>query len=319
MNSTLAAIVKSILPAAQWRLVRRATNRLRWLLKFRLMRMYGFPILQHPWVAAKYVLWDPEVESYTYELANESEYVAFIAPRLGVQPQQVRAWIDEARTDPYLTRDRGFRWSAKRRLPLGNRLMWYPIARALKPKLIVEAGVHEGLGSEMFLVALDRNASEGFPGRLISFDIHEDTGWLVHPDLRARWTRIIESTLTGMPKALQGLEVDLYIHETPHEPQIIGAELRCALRHAAQRLVVIDSSGLIQTVLRDQCVVHGGSHHFFLDQPKNHIVRSYGMGLAFFERSRIRLEALNDDSRQDVQNLHGNCGRASDGPLADAA
>jgi len=319
MNSVLATVVKSILPTPHWRLIRRATNRLRWLLKFRLMRMYGFPVLEHPWVAAKYVLWDPEVESYTYELANESEYVAFIAPLLGVQPQQVAVWIDEAKTDPYLTRDRGFRWSAKRRLPLGNRLMWYPIARALKPKLIVEAGIHEGLGSEMFLVALSRNSSEGFPGRLVSFDIHEDTGGLVHPDLRARWTRIIESTLTGMPKALRGLEVDLYVHETPHDPQIIRGELRCALRHAAQRLAVIDSSGLIRTVLRDHCAVHGGSHHFFLDQPKNHIVRSFGMGLAFFERSRIRLDALNDDSPQDLQDPQGICGGGGDGPMADAA
>ena len=77
--------------------------------------------------------------------------------------------------------------------------------RLRKPKLIVEAGVHEGLGSEILLRALQRNAEEGAPGHLLSFDIHDDTGWLVAPQLRSNWTFTIESTLTGMRPALRGL------------------------------------------------------------------------------------------------------------------
>jgi Methyltransferase domain len=286
---TVAAYVKSALPSRQWRRIRRATNRLRWPLKFSLLRRYEFPISQRPMRALRYVLWDPEVESYTYQMGNEREYAQFLAGVLGTEPQQVQRWIEEANTDPYLSRDRGFHWSSKRRMPLGNRLMWYPIARALKPRVIVEAGVHEGLGSEMFLVALKRNAAEGSPGKLISFDIHEDTGWLVHPDLRAlgNWQFELEATSTGLERALRDIEVDLFVHETPHTDELIRTELDAVLRRAGPRLGVIDSSGQTTNTLRGFCDRLETSHHFFQDEPHDHIVRSHGMGLAIFDRSKI--------------------------------
>src|SRR5688500_17664721 len=198
MAHRLVDSIKHALPPRRWRALRRATNRLRWLLKLRLLRQYGFPIGSRPVRALRYALWDPEVESYSYDVANTDELASFLAPILGVESHDVTRWTDEARTDPVLTRDRGFRWSSKRRQPLGNRTLWYPVIRATKPRLVVEAGVHEGLGWEMILVAIKRNAAEGHPGKLISFDIFKDTGWLVAPELRADWEFVLESTLTGL-------------------------------------------------------------------------------------------------------------------------
>lgn len=279
--------VKSLLPASQWRALRRATNRLRWILKFNLLRHYGFDIAGKPARAMKYIFLDPEVESYTYEMGNPQAYADYIAPALGTTPQQVMAWIHEAVTDPYLTRDRGLHWSCKRKTPLGNRTMWYPIARALKPKVIVEAGVHEGVSSEMFLVALQRNAQEGHPGRLISFDIFEDTGWLVHPELKKNWTFILEATDTGLKKHLKDVEVDLFVHETPHTNELLTTEFEAIFQRAAPRLGIVDSSGKLRDVLKDYATRFGTQHHFFLDEPKDHIVKSHGMGFALFERSKM--------------------------------
>jgi hypothetical protein len=289
-GSPLVQTVKRVLPTQQWRLLRRASNRLRWLLKFRLMRGYGFPIMRRPWIAAKYMFWDPEVESYSYELANEPELAEALSPLLCKTPAHVRAWFDEARSDPYLARDRGFHWSSKRRLPLGNRTIWYPIVRAIKPRVIVEAGVHEGLGSELLLCALKRNAAEGHPGRLISFDIHEDTGWLVHPDLRENWKLVLESTLTALERVLreENLEVDLFIHETPHTEQFLRTELDAVLHHAAARVWVADSSGLLCPTVRDYCGRYNGCHTHFQDIPKDHIVKSHGIGLAVFDRDKLK-------------------------------
>jgi hypothetical protein len=285
--SYVVSWVKASLPARHWRGIRRASNRLRWLLKLQLLRKYKFPILKRPWRALKYVLWDPEVESYTYQMGNESEYIRFIAPILGVPETQVEAWLDEAKADPYLTRDRGLLWSCKRRLPLGNRLMWYPIVRATKPKIIVEAGIHEGLGSEMLLVALRHNQAEGHAGRLISFDIHEDTGWLVHRDLRSNWQIVLEPTTTALEPRLADVEVDLFIHETPHTEDLIHHEVNHVLRRAGPRVAVIDSSGMDCPILQQLCARHDTAHHFFRDQPDDHVVHSHGMGLAFFDREKI--------------------------------
>jgi hypothetical protein len=276
--------IKKSLPTHRWRSLRRATNRLRWLLKLRLLRIYQFPVLSRPVRALQYVLWDPEVESFSYDLDNLDELSRFMASLLQVDREKVAAWIDEAQTDPILTRDRGFRWSSKRHQPLGNRLMWYILVRSMRPKLVVEAGVHDGLGSEVLLCALRRNQQDGFPGRLISFDIHEDTGWLVAPELRQDWQIVVDSTTTGMEPVLKGLEVDLFIHETPHTEQIIGSELSTVLRHAGPRLMFVDSGGHVAPTLRNECERQGITHHYFLDQPKNHVVKSHGTGFAMFER-----------------------------------
>lgn len=294
----LRNMVKSVLPAKQWRLLRRATNRMRWLLKLRLVRHYGYPIMQNPMVVAKYVLWDPEVESYTYDVANLPEIANFLAPILSTTPEQVLAWFEEARTDQYLARDRGFHWSAKRYLSLGNRLMYYPVVRAIKPRVIVEAGVHEGLASEMFLAALRRNAAEGHPGKLISLDIHEDTGWLVHPDLRSNWQRVMGSTMTHLDPALEGLEVDLFLHDTPHMPEVISHELNTVMRHAGPKLTVIDSSGLLNPTLREYCDRLGTKHNFIRDIPKDHVVKSHGMAVAMFDREMTRRNAERSGSAE---------------------
>ena len=288
MGRRAVETIKTVLPPRRWRALRRATNRLRWLLKISLLRQYGFPIARRPIRALRYVLWDPEVESFTYELANAAEMAAFAAPVLGVDTDQAVRWIDEARTDPLLTRDRGFHWSCKRRQPLGNRTLWYLVIRATKPRLVVEAGVHEGLGSEMILVALRRNAAEGRPGKLISFDIHDDTGWLVAPELRDNWEFVLESTLTGMQRALRGRTVDLFVHETPHVHEFIVPEVQTVARHADGRLIVLDTSGCTCAALEEICDACGARCHHFLDEPLDHIVRSNGTNLAVFDGEALR-------------------------------
>jgi hypothetical protein len=290
MGNRVVDQIKSALPARRWRAIRRATNRLRWILKYKLLRQYGFPIAQRPARALRYILWDPEVESFSYELANEPQYAEFISGVLGEPREQVIAWMEEAKRDPVLNRDRGFHWSSKRRQPMGNRLMWYPIVRATKPRVIVEAGVHEGLGSEVLLAALERNEREGFPGKLISFDIHEDTGWLVAPHLKKNWQFVLESTLTGMARVLreQDLRVDMFIHETLHTDETVRTEMDAVLRHAGPQLVVVDSSGMLLPTLRQYCQLHETQHHYFLDRPKDHIVTSYGTAFAVFHAEKTR-------------------------------
>ncbi len=287
MGSPLVETIKRVMPPQRWRALRRATNRMRWLLKLRLLREYGFPTGRRPIRALRYVLWDPEVESFSYDLANPNELAAFLPPSLGMEPAPAEGGSDEARRDPVLTRDRGFHWSSKRRQPLGNRTLWYVVIRATKPRLVVEAGVHEGLGSEMILVALRRNAAEGHPGKLVSFDIFEDTGWQVAPELRDNWEFVLESTLTGMERVLRGRAVDLFIHETPHVEEFIVPEVTAAARHTGERLTVIDTSGHTCAALRQMASACGGTCDYFLDHPLDHIVRSNGTNLAVLEPEHL--------------------------------
>ena len=173
----------------------RALSRFRFLLKARQVRFEGRPFRDDPLSACHFVLFDPETHSYTYELANADELGPFLARATGVSAEEIADYVEEARTDPELgelLRQR-VRWriDCKRALPLGNRLLWYALARAVKPRVVVETGIYQGLGSLVLLRALDRNAAEGVDGRLISVDLDETSGWLVPNRLRDRWTRVI--------------------------------------------------------------------------------------------------------------------------------
>jgi hypothetical protein len=41
-------------------------------------------------------------------------------------------------------------------LQLGRRIGWYAFARATKPKLVVETGVHQGIGAVTLIRALEK-------------------------------------------------------------------------------------------------------------------------------------------------------------------
>lgn len=267
------SFLKRHLPPSWLRRLRRL-GRFRWITKYRLLSAYGFPLKDDPLLAARFVLTDPEVESHSYELANEHELVVFLADLLQADRCAVAAYVAEATSDPVLLRNRGWRLSIKRRTPLGRRTAWYVIARVIKPRLVVETGIHDGLGSEALLRALERNALEGHEGELMSIDIHKDTGWAVAPHLKGRWKQVIGSTFDLLESMLEGRAVDLFIRDTPPSDRNVRFELDVALRHAAQTLTIVDSAGEGAIVLRELCRRVGGTTQVFIDRPLRHVLRA---------------------------------------------
>jgi hypothetical protein len=269
------ALLKRTLPVCVSRRLRRL-GRLRWVTKYRLLRGYGCDPRAEPLVAARFVLADPEVESHSFELANEAELCAFLSRFLGADPARVAAAVAEAKADPVLARDRGFMLSLKRRPPLGRRLSWFVVARLTRPRLVVETGIHDGLGSEALLRALQLNALDGHPGRLVSFDVFADTGWAVAGELRPGWDRVIGSTYDVLEPTLAGRRVDLFVRDTPPAPEHVRFELAAAARHAGRRLVLIDSAGGgAMPVMAGLCRGAGveGTAEVFVERPLNHVLR----------------------------------------------
>jgi hypothetical protein len=279
--------IKRLLGDRAVRVVRRL-GRFRVLLKVRRVREEGARLRDDPLAIAKFVLLDPETHSYSYELANKDELAEFSASLLGIEPSMAAAYIAEVDEDPELgsrlRRRTRWRIDAKWRLPLGNRLLWYVIARAAKPQLAVEAGVFDGLDSLMLLRALERNASEGVDGRLLSIDLDPDAGWLVPERLRSRWEFVRGDILEDLEPALADRAVDLFIHDSVHTERFQRFEFELALRHAAPRLHVVDSSGLALPVLRELCSERGGRHAYFLERPARHFYRPDGTSVGVFER-----------------------------------
>ena len=127
-----------------------------------------------------YILFDPEIESYTYTVANVDGLVSTIADAVGVGVAELSSYVAELDADTVLAEQVAERTRrrlhVKRHLPPANRLGWYVLMRALRPQVAVETGVYHGLGSLVLLRALERNAADGAPGELLSFDVTPQTG-----------------------------------------------------------------------------------------------------------------------------------------------
>ena len=274
--------LKRLSPAWQDRL--RRFSRLRWLEKTRIVRSYGVSFRADPLLVVRYVLWDPEVGDFSYELDNEGELVSFLAHSLGLAPGVIAGYLAEIRAEPALTRELSARVrrrvDMKRRVGLGHRVAWYAVARALKPRLVVETGIKHGLGALVLLVALERNAREGSGGRLISFDPDPFSGWVVPDRLRHNWEPILESTFDALETALAGKEVDLFICDTPPDYETESFEMCTALRHAALEIVLIAANGDRTTVLPELAAERDGEYHYFAERPRRHIYPGAGIGLA---------------------------------------
>jgi Methyltransferase domain len=274
--------LKRLSPSLQDRLRRLA--RLRWLEKARLTRAYGVSLRARPWQVAKYVLWDPDVGDFSYELENKDELVAFLASALELEPARVAGYLDEIRTAPQLTSELSAtarrRPDMKRPVGLGHRVAWYVIARARKPRLVVETGIKHGLGALVLLVALERNAREGAPGRLVSFDPDPASGWVVPEGMRGVWEPVFATTFDAFEEKLAGEKIDLFVCDTPPDHDIESFETRAALEHAADGIVLIAGNGDRTSVLPDLVRERGGDYRFFTERPRHPIYPGGGLGLA---------------------------------------
>lgn len=265
----------------QWRL--RRLSRLRWLTKYGLLRRAGVPIRKH----VRYLLLDPEVESFTYRLANVREMLIEIAEVTHVPMTDIERFVSEAHDDPELgdrlARRLRWRFDVKHRPPLGHRLGWYVLVRALRPPVVCETGVYQGLGSLAILRALERNHVEGAAGELLSFDASAHAGSIIDRRLYPSWRPIIGLTRDTLEPALRGRTVGALFHDTRHTEENQRLEFGAALRHAAPRLLLVDGSGGHVPTLAQMCRERNGVYSRVPLLAEGHWYQPVPLAMGLFE------------------------------------
>lgn len=228
-----------------------------------------------------------EIDNFTYEIANEGELARFLEETAAIPTAEAARYIAELQDDSELkaaieAKLRG-RKDRNRTMPYGRRLGWYAIVRARKPKLVVETGVHDGLGSAVLLRALARNADEGRDGVLVSYDINEGTGWLIPPFVRSRHQLEIGPAPDSFVETLHGRPVDFFIHDSDHRYEHETAEFEAIWPLAAPDAVLLSDNAHAGTAFRDFCDRHGLTYHFFREKPRGHWYPGAGIGLTIRE------------------------------------
>src|SRR4051794_27746889 len=220
ISDTLARLpepVRARLRPAAERYVAIRMSRMRWTLKHATLKRYGVSPWRRPARYFGYLLVDPELDNFTYDLSNDDELAAWLGDATGEPRERFEALLAELRDDReflgLLRAQLRQRIDRKQRPMFGRRAGWYALARLLKPETILETGIHDGLGSALLLRALERNAGEGHEGSLVSVDINPAAGWLVPDGLRSRWTPVFAPSDEALPGAVEGRKVEMFIHD----------------------------------------------------------------------------------------------------------
>ena len=252
----------------------RYVRRLRWLSKAASVRRVGAPLLGN----LRFVLADPEPANFTYELANEGELASWVAEVVGCEPSRAAELFAEVRDDAELAARlrrataRHWLWS-KPSPPFGKRVAWYAIVRLTQPALVIETGVHDGLGSLLLLRALERNAE----GRLVSFDINPTAGWLAGE--HAQWELRIEAARDGLPAVLaDGPALGVFVHDSLHTYENERAEFELAAPLLAPGGVLITDNAHGTRALADVCEAHGLSYSEFVERSRGHFYPGGAVG-----------------------------------------
>jgi Methyltransferase domain len=109
----------------------------------------------------------------------------------------------------------------------------YLLVRSTRPRLVLETGVDQGVSSTFLLEAMRENGV----GTLLSIDIGTTTesqqpvGWLVPPELRARWDLRIGPAERLLPQI--GERPDIFLHDSLHTYDHMTMEFAWADAHLA--------------------------------------------------------------------------------------
>ena len=256
----------------------RYARRLRWIAKANAVRQVGARVSGN----LQFILADPEPDNFTYELANEAQLASWVASISGAEPAAARRALAEPALDAELRRRLratagAHWWWSKPEPPYGKRRGWYALTRLLKPALVIETGVHDGLSSLLLLRALEHNASEGADGRLVSFDVNPAAGWLVADD--PRWELRIEPGRAGLEGVLaRGQPVGVFVHDSLHTYENERWELRTVAPFLSAGGVLISDNVHVTRALTETCEEFGLRYDEFVEQPTGHFYPGGAVG-----------------------------------------
>lgn len=238
-----------------------------------------------------FVLWlftSREFTNYTYDLTdvNKRYMAAFVSHVTGAGYAEAKRYIDELEQDAQLrehirkmVKNSDDAVFADPEMRYGRRMGWYAIARAIKPRTIVETGVDKGLGACILAAALERNAQEGHPGRYCGTDINPDAGYLLTGEYAEHATILYGDSIDSL-RSLEGT-IDLFINDSDHSAEYEAREYETVEGKLRDDAVVIGDNAHCTAELLKFAERTGRDFLYFQEQPYKHWYRGAGIGVAY--------------------------------------
>ena len=212
---------------------------------------------------------------------NTEHLISLLSFAFGKPQEQVRAIAEELPASTSVV-------TAARQLDVdparlyGRRLGWYIVTRLTQPSLVVETGVHDGIGAVILSEALRRNAAEGSPGIYRGTDIDPKAGWLLHAqdvDAQVLYGDSITSLESVAPES-----VDLFINDSDHSADYEFREYQVMTTRLSPRGVILGDNSHATDALLDYSREMGRDFVFFDERPADHWYPGAGIGISVTRR-----------------------------------
>ena len=227
-----------------------------------------------------------ETSNFYYDLTprNLLELSNFVSVVTKVELSKVSEYVDEVRNDSDLSdhirtnllSDKQMKDS---RMLLGRRIGWYAFVRATKPKIVVETGVHQGIGAVTLIRALEKNALEGFPGRYFGTDIDPGAGALVSGKFRDTGQVLYGDSLESLGKLSE--EIDLFVNDSDHSAEYESREYELIDAKLSKGALILGDNSHATDSLINYSQSKGRGFLLFREEPHNHWYPGAGIGVSF--------------------------------------
>lgn len=257
----------------------------RWLRTQRRLRLaarYYTPNLK---AMRSWALLRTEEDNFYYDLTaqNQRDLVSLVSVVTGLAPMEIEAFADELLSDTQLRQHIQTSWTGNSlmrdsRIGYGRRLGWYLFVRALKPRLVVETGVHHGVGACIIASALARNLEEGHEGRYVGTDIDPGAGIL----WTGNYCRFGEILLGDSIESLSRLAgpVDIFINDSDHSEEYEKSEYEVIQDRLALNSLILGDNSHVSGQLRWFSWQRSRPYVFFKEAPEQHWYPGAGIGIS---------------------------------------
>jgi predicted O-methyltransferase YrrM len=222
-----------------------------------------------------------ETHNFTYDLTDTNLlYLAETVACVTDKPSQdIHAYLDEALHDEDLRKHALVSDRPGLRCPFGRRLGWYAIARAIKPRVIVETGVERGHGALILCAAILRNTLEGSPGRYYGTDIDPLAGRL----LTGKYAQVGKILYGDSVESLKALSevIDLFINDSDHSADYEFAEYIAVAKKLSPKAIILSDNAHVTDKLVRFSRLRGKQFLFFHEEPRDHWYPGGGIGISF--------------------------------------
>jgi predicted O-methyltransferase YrrM len=164
-------------------------------------------------------------------------------------------------------------------MAIARREGWYAFVRAIKPRLVVETGVHHGVGALTICTALQLNHEEGFEGEYVGVDVNPTSGILLTKPFNIFGKVEITDSLEFLKN--NTTPIDLFINDSDHNEEYEAKEYALIKCKLGKNAIILGDNSHASDALRTFSIENGRDFLFFKEEPLDHFYYGAGIGISF--------------------------------------